>query len=192
MNPVDRSEILELGAYEQLREHFRGRVIEEKKHRRVLVGPNVSVLFENHDTVLLQIQEMLRTERITREAAVLHEIETYNALLGGARELGATIMIQIADAAERDAFLVRAKGIERHIALVVGGEESRATFDPDRVLPDQASAVLYVKFALSERAAELVRSGRATVTLRIDHPAVTESTELAPDVRMSLAEDLAH
>ena len=82
MNRVDRSEILELGEYEKIRDHFRTRVILEKKARRIAVGPYLTVLFENHDTVLLQVQEMLRTERITRETAVLHEIDTYNELLG--------------------------------------------------------------------------------------------------------------
>jgi Protein of unknown function (DUF3501) len=189
MKLVSRTEILDLAAYEQVREHFRARVIEEKKHRRVLVGPNVSVLFENHDTVLLQIQEMLRTERITREAAVLHEIETYNGLLGGPRELGATVMIQIADPAERDAFLVAARGIERHIVLVVGGDEMRATWDESRVLPEQASAVTYVKLSLPETACAALKSGKAPLALKVDHPAVAASTELAPDVRASLAED---
>src|SRR5690349_291735 len=65
MKPVERTEILDLGSYERVREHFQRRVIAEKRARRVALGPNMTVLFENHDTVLLQIQEMLRTERIT-------------------------------------------------------------------------------------------------------------------------------
>ena len=35
MKPVERSEILGLGEYEKVREHFRTRVIQEKKTRRV-------------------------------------------------------------------------------------------------------------------------------------------------------------
>ena len=191
MKLVDRREILDLGAYEQVREHFRARVIEEKRHRRVVVGPNISVLFENHDTVLLQIQERLRTERITRDGAVQHEIETYNDLLGGAGELGATVMIQIADPAERDAFLARAVGIERHLVLTVDGHEVRAKADEARALEGQASAVIYVKFALPEAAIVAVRSRTAKVELGVDHPAVSARTELPADVRASLAEDFA-
>ena len=88
----------------------------------MLVGDRVSALFENRDTVLLQIQEMLRTERITREAGVQHEIATYNQLVPGPRELSATLMIEVPDQAEREAFLDRARGIEKHVALVVDGE----------------------------------------------------------------------
>jgi hypothetical protein len=190
MKPVHRSEVLDLGAYESVREHFRARVIEEKKHRRVSVGPNIIVLFENHDTVLLQIQEMLRTERITREGAVEHEIETYNDLLGGPNELGATIMIQIADPEERDAFLVRAAGLERYVVLLVDYTPISATFDAARSLEGQASAVTYVKFSLREPAALRVRSGEARLALLIDHPDVSARADLDADVRANLAEDL--
>ena len=189
MKHVVRSEILDIGEYEKIREHFRARVILEKKHRRVAVGPNLTVLFENHDTVLLQIQEMLRTERITREASVLHEIETYNELLGGPGELGATVMIGVADATERDAFLVRAKGIERHLVLDIDGHAVRATWDPLRVLPDQASAVLYVKFALPEAARAALESGKAEVAFVVDHPDVALRAPVARDVVVSLAEE---
>ena len=93
MKPVTRDEILGLAEYEKVREPFRARVIEEKRARRVLVGDRVSAIFENHDTVLLQIQEMLRTERITRPAAVQHEIDTYNETVPTGDELSCTVMI---------------------------------------------------------------------------------------------------
>jgi len=191
MKHVVRSEILDIGEYEKIREHFRARVIQEKKHRRVAVGPSLTVLFENHDTVLLQVQEMLRTERITREAAVLHEIETYNSLLGGASELGATVMIEIVDAAERDAFLVRAKGIERHLVLEIDGHPVRARWDEGRVLPDQASAVTYVKFALDGAALAALRSGTGPLGFVIDHPDVAVRAPVSAATARSLAEDVA-
>src|SRR5580700_12078358 len=97
MDPVVRQEILGIAEYETIRGAFRARIIDEKKRRRLSVGPHVTVVFENHDTVLLQIQEMLRTERITREAAVQHEIDTYNAHVPGKDELFATVMIEIPD-----------------------------------------------------------------------------------------------
>jgi hypothetical protein len=190
MKHVERSEILDLGEYEKVREHFRRRIIEEKKLRRIAVGPSVTVLFENHDTVLLQIQEMLRTERITREAAVVHEIDTYNGLLGGPAELGATVMIQVADPTERDAFLVRALGIERHLVLMVGDTAVRATWDPERVLSDMASAVMYVKFALPEPAVRALASGQGELAFVVDHPEVQLRAPIPRAVAASLAEDV--
>src|SRR5687768_16432109 len=94
MKPITRDELLELGAYEKLRDAFLRSVLERKKARYVKLGENMTALFENRDTVLLQIQEMLRTERITQEAAIAHELETYNELVPGERELSVTLFIE--------------------------------------------------------------------------------------------------
>jgi hypothetical protein len=197
MKPVLRGEILRIAEYETVREHFRNRVIAEKKRRRVAIGPYVTCLFENHDTVLLQIQEMLRTERISREAAIVHEIDTYNQLLGGKDELGVTVMIEIPDNQERDAFLVAAKGFERHVSLVVGGARIRAVWDPARVLDDSTSAVHYFKFPLPPSAAASLRGAvraDATIThveLEVDHSAYHHRSPLPAETIVSLGEDLA-
>jgi hypothetical protein len=190
MKPIERGEVLGLSDYEGIRGRFRERVIQEKKKRRVQLGPSVSAVFENRDTVLLQIQEMLRTERITKDAGIQHEIETYNQLVPGSRELSATLMIEIQDAAERDAFLSKAAGIEQHIALLVDGERIAATWEQSRVLPDRASAVLYVKFPLPFRATDAIRAKRAAVELLIDHPAYSARAPIGGVALASLAEDL--
>jgi Protein of unknown function (DUF3501) len=196
MRPIQRNEVLSIGDYEAVRERFRSRVIEEKKIRRVLVGDKASAVFENRDTVLLQIQEMLRTERITREAAVLHEIETYNALIPGKNELSITLMIEITDPVERDTFLEAARGLERHVAIHVGGTRVAARWDPSRELPDRTSAVHYLKFPLSEASAEALRqAARSDVTvthvaLAIDHDAYHASATLPVETILSLGEDL--
>ena len=125
MKPIDREEILPLAEYERIREPFRSRIIAEKKRRRIQIGPKATAVFENRETVLLQIQEMLRTERITRPQAVQHEIDTYNESVPGEDELSMTLMIEIVDKEEREAFLRDAVGFEGHVWLVVGGERER-------------------------------------------------------------------
>jgi hypothetical protein len=189
MQPIERGEVLGLADYETIRARFRTRIIEEKRSRRVLVGDSVSVLFENRDTVLLQIQEMLRTERITKEASIAYEIATYNQLLPGPGELSATLMVEIPDPQERESFLDRAKGFERHVALVVGGETIAATWDESRVLPDRASAVLYLKFPLSA-AARAAMKPKARVEIVIDHAAYQERAVLRPETVALLAAEL--
>jgi hypothetical protein len=191
MNPVLRDEVLGIAEYESIRGPFRARVIEEKKRRRVSIGPRVTAVFENHDSVLLQVQEMLRTERITREAAILHEIQTYNELIPGPGELSVTLMIEIPDATEREAFLVSAAGIEARVWLKIGDVKVPALFDPARVLPDRASAVLYLKFRLPEAGARAIREGRESLSLEIDHPSYQSAAVLSKAVMASLAEDLA-
>jgi hypothetical protein len=193
MKPVQRNEVLGFAEYESVRDHFRGRVIEEKRTRRVLVGDRVSAVFENHDTVLLQIQEMLRTERISREAAIQHEIDTYNAHVPGKDELFATVMIEIGDKDVREAFLVQARGFERHVALVVDGERVPATWEKTRELEDRASAVNYLRFPLPPGAAAHLRAkGKdARLEIVIDHPAYSAKVAFSPATAASLAEDLA-
>jgi hypothetical protein len=159
MKPIERGEVLGLAEYETIRERFRARVIEEKKRRRVALGPKATAVFENRDTVLLQIQEMLRTERITREGAIEHEIETYNQLVPRAAELSCTVMIEIPEKEERDAFLAAARGFEDHLVLVVSGERVRAKShaDPSRATDERTTAVHYLKFPLSPTAAAALR-----------------------------------
>lgn len=189
MKPIQRNEILGLGEYEAVRPHFRARVIDEKKQRRVALGPRATALFENRDTVLLQIQEMLRTERITREAAIQHEMDTYNAFVPGARELSCTVMIEIDEKEEREKFLVDARGIESAFSVTCGGEKCDGHTTPDRLLPDRASAVIYLKIPLGERAAAALEKGEPVV-LAVDHAAYRASVTLPAPLAKLLGEDL--
>ena len=196
MKPIDRNEVLGLADYETIRERFRSRVVAEKKRRRVQLGPNVSVLFENRDTVLLQIQEMLRAERITRPGAIQHEIDTYNENLPGDDELSCTLMIEIAETAERDAFLRGALGFEKTVSLVVrGGRLPAHEVARDAGVVDRTTAVHYLKFKLPGALAEELRtlqrasSVRPQVELRVDHPIYVAAAVLPPETVLELAED---
>jgi hypothetical protein len=196
MKPIERAEVLGIADYETIRERFRARVIAEKKLRRVKLGDKASAVFENRDTMLLQIQEMLRTERITREAAVQHEIDTYNQLVPGDNELSCTIMIEIDDKAERDDFLRDAAGFEKKISLRVGGEIIKAITEERSELADRTTAVHYVKFKLSEKAAGTLRRGAksndtiAQAVLEVDHPVYQARTVLPVETIVKLGEDL--
>jgi len=189
MKPVDRSEILDLGAYEQIRDRFRARMIEEKKRRRVALGSNMSVLFENHDTVLYQIQEMLRTERITAEKAVMHEVETYNDLVPGTDELSATIFVEYDEREERERMLAKLAGLEDKFYVKVGDERYAVVPDPRNDRSDRTTAVHYVKFPLPRAAADQVRNGES-VSVGVDHEAYRVEVALPNDVRAALADDL--
>ncbi len=190
MKPVRRDEVLPLGAYEEIRDRFRARMIEEKKRRRVAVGENMTALFENHDTALLQIQEMLRTERITQEAAVLHEIETYNTLVPGEHELSATFFVEYPEAEQRDRMLVELAGVEDRFYVAVAGERvfGRSEMRGDR--SDRTTAVHYVKFPLGPALANAARAD-ASLAVGVDHPKYRAETVLAGAALESLRGDLA-
>ncbi len=194
MRKVERSEILPLGDYETIREPFRTRLIAEKKARRIALGDRATCVFENHDSVLLQIQEMLRTERITKESSIQHEIDTYNALVPNDHEVSATVMIEINDNDAREAFLTAAKGLEDAIALEVDGESFRARYEAPLARAERTTAVHYFKFPLSEAAAKKLaaaKKGDLTVAVVVDHAAYAVRAVLPASVVASLAEDFA-
>ena len=199
MKPVQRNEVLGLAEYESIRDQFRGRIIAEKKARRIALGPQASCVFESHDTALMQIQEMLRTERITREAAITHEIETYNQLVPGDHELSATVLIEVDDKSQREAFLFEAKGLDRAFSLVIDGAACPGKHDEAREQPDRTTAVHYLKFPLVPAAESalrdvLTKKRRPTdvvVELVVDHPRYAARTTLPAALVLSLSEDLA-
>src|SRR5262245_3415147 len=97
MRKVKRSDVLDYKTYNDGREAFRARILDEKAKRRVHVGEHLTFLFESTDTILYQVQEMMRLEQTVRESEIQHEIDTYNQLLGDAGELGCTLLIEIDD-----------------------------------------------------------------------------------------------
>ncbi|HEX7672056.1 MAG TPA: DUF3501 family protein [Polyangiaceae bacterium] len=191
MKRVERTEVLELGAYEEIREPFRRRIVELKRLRRVPLGPNMTVLFENHDTALYQIQEMLRTERITREDAVLHELETYNELVPGSGELSATLFVEYPEREERERMLVALAGLEQTFYMEVSGERLPVQNVTHAVLPDRTTAVQYTKILLTDSARAALSSGKATVAFGVEHPAYRAHATLLPRTVGELASDLA-
>jgi hypothetical protein len=192
MRPIDRNEILPIGAYEQVREHFRARVIAEKRPRRVKVGDHLSAVFENRDSVLLQIQEMLRTERISSEPAIKHEIETYNELVPGDNELSITLFVEIPERELRDRMLIELAGLERHLGIEVNGERYMASSPPrPGAVDDRTTAVHYLKIRLPEGAAGLLKERRATAALVVTLPRHEARADLSAATLAKLAEDLS-
>jgi hypothetical protein len=183
MRPVRREELLELATYERSRAEIRAAVIEAKRLRRVHVAGVLTFLFENTATMRYQVQEMLRAERIQGDAEIRHELETYNELLGKRGELGASLLIELPDPADRDRRLREWLALPRHLYVETeDGEKVRPTFDPRQVGTDRLSSVQYLKFDVR---------GRAPVAVGSDLPELDARTPLAPDQRAALVADLA-
>jgi hypothetical protein len=183
MRRVRREEIMDLAAYERSREEIRAAILEAKRVRRVHVAGVLTLLFENAATIRYQVQEMVRAERITREEDVRHELETYNDLLGGKGELGATLLIELPDPAERDRRLREWLALPRHLYLETeDGEKVRPAFDARQVGTDRLSSVQYLRFDVR---------GRTPVAAGSDLPGLVEVTPLSREQRAALAADLA-
>jgi hypothetical protein len=184
-------EILDLTHYEKQREELRGRIIALKEPRRIAVGDRLTFIFENRTTVLFQIQEMVRAERIVKAEAIQAELDVYNELIPGNHELSATLMIEIPDAKLIRRELDRLIGIDEYVWLDVGDESVRASFDPKQFEEDRISAVQYIRFPLGRDLAARFAEPRVPVALRVEHPNYAESTPIEGAPRESLARDLA-
>ncbi|WP_437298799.1 DUF3501 family protein [Sorangium sp. So ce426] len=191
MRPIDRNEVLGIGEYEAIRERFRSRIIEEKRPRRVRLGDHLTAVFENRDSVLFQIQEMLRTERITSESGILHEIETYNDLIPGAGQLSLTLFVEIPDRALRDRMLIDLVGLEDTVSIEVDGVAARALGKRDGTMEDRTTAVHYLKADLPAEAQAAIKARKATVSLVVGHPRYTVKAPLGRATLEKLAEDLS-
>ena len=191
MKKVERGELLGLAEYEQIRPHFRGRMIEHKAKRRVSVGDHMSFVFENHDTVLLQIQEMLRTERISDEQAIAHELTTYNELVPTEGCLCATHFIEYDDAAERARMLVRFASLRSSVQLRIGDAAFVARFATHFGEElDRLPAVNYLTFDVGRAQAARLADKSTSVRLEITHPDYAVGVDLNSALRAELAADL--
>jgi len=191
VQPLTVAEILDIDAYARVRDDYRARVIAHKRQRRVSVGPRVSLVFEDRETLRYQIQEMTRVERTTDPQKVQVEVDVYNELVPGPGELSATLFIEITESTRIRAELDRLIGLHEHVALEIGGERVPARFDPRQLEDDRISAVHYLRFALAPAQIERFADAALPVALRIDHPRYEARSALAPATRQSLAVDLS-
>jgi hypothetical protein len=183
MKSVERQEIVDYVTYEETRDAFRARVLEAKASRRVHVGEYLTLLFENHLTVQYQVQEMMRAEKIVREKDIRHELDTYNELLGGAGELGCTLLVEIEDPQERAAKLAAWIGLPEKLYLRLD-DGSRVWAQADNRQNDEGkiSSVQFLKFDTG---------GHAPQAAGVEHSELTAETVLSEEQRAALTEDLA-
>jgi hypothetical protein len=191
MQPMSRSEIRPKSEYESMRPDLRRRVMRIKGRRRVLVGQHCSVHFESRDTLLYQVQEMLRAEDSwERPGAVEDELEAYNPLLPATGELSATIMFEYETAEERAVQLPRFIGIDRHVWLQIGDTEPvPAEFDRGQIDEHKVSSVQYIKWKLDDERRELLKREGTVVRIVIDHPHYQAQAVLSEQTRDEIKQD---
>jgi hypothetical protein len=189
MDKLTGKDIWPNAVYEAARAEFRNRVIALKAVRRVALAEDVTVVFENRETLRLQIQEMLRAERIETPGGIAEELDVYNALMPDRDRLSATLFIEVTEEARIKQVLHDLVGLEESLYLTFGGEEVRASFEEGRSDGGRISAVQYVRFVLDPAQRErFLQSRKAKLELR--HPTVRSSVTLMPETMSSLQADL--
>lgn len=190
---ITRDDILAGDDYARDRRDYRKKFREIKQHRRVDVGPFVSFYFESRETMWHQIHEMLHIEK-GGEEQIADELDAYNPLVPGGRNLTCTMMIEIEDPVRRDAQLKRLGWIDEKIFLVVGDHRIAAQplQDAERNTPDgKTSSVHFLSFPFSDEEVAAFRDPATKVTLEIDHENYSHAATLSADTRDALAADFS-
>jgi hypothetical protein len=194
MRRLTLDDIADARAYERERAQFRDRVIALKKKRRVAVGPFVTLVFENRDTIRFQIQEMARVEKLYSDEAILHELDTYNPLIPDPGTLSATLFVELTSKDDLMEWLPKLVGIETALELrLADGIAVRNEVDEEHAdqltREDVTASVHYVRFRLTPEQVDAFSSG--PVELAIVHPNYEHVTALSDDTRAELAKDLS-
>ncbi|HEC11259.1 MAG TPA: DUF3501 family protein [Acidimicrobiales bacterium] len=196
MAKLTLDDISEPRTYEREREDFRRRVIELKKKRRVHVGPFVTLLFENSQTMRFQIQEMARAERIHTDEGIQAELDVYNPLVPDPGNLAATLFLELTSEEELREWLPKLVGIETRVWLVIDAPEGpiriRCEVDPEHekqlTREETTASVHYVHFHLTPEQVDAFE--RFPVAVEVDHPAYTHWADLPPQSKAELLSDL--
>ena len=182
-----RDEILDWQPYADEREAMRSEVMAIKASRRIQMGEHLTFLFENHDTMRYQVQEIMRAERIVRESSIREELDTYNAMLGGPGQLGCALLIEIEDEAQRRPLLEAGVGLQECLYVeTADGTRTYAEFDPTQVGRGRLSAVQYLVFTLDVGSLD-----QGPVRLGSDFPTLRLGVDLTDEQRAALSADLA-
>ncbi len=191
MKPLARSELLSLEQYAEQRATFRTRVLEHKKHRRVDIGSNFSLYFEDRLTIQYQVQEMLRIEKVFEAPAIQEELDTYNSLIPDGSNLKATAMLEFEEVNIRRQRLAELAEMEHTVwAQVQGFEKVFAISNEDlpRSNDEKTSAVHFMRFEFSLEMITALRGG-AELSFGSDHPAYPNQVTLAATTRKALLQD---
>ena len=193
MKKLSREDLLSLEQYSDERNEFRDQVMRHKRHRRLELGTNAALYFEDQLTMRYQVQEMLRIERIFDAAGINEELAAYNPLIPDGSNWKATFMVEFPEVAERQVMLKQLLGVEDRVYVQIGMMEpvfAIADADMDRSDAEKTSAVHFLRFELSAEQVTALKSG-AALSAGIDHENCKVSiSPVAENIRLSLLGDL--
>ena len=192
MDKLTRADLMSLEQYSMERKAFREKVMAHNANRKIHIGSNATLYFEDRLTMLYQVQEMLRIEKIFESAGINEELEAYNPLIPDGSNWKATFMVEFSDVEERKVQLGRLIGIERKTWVQVAGFDKVypiANEDLTRETEEKTSAVHFLRFELTPVMVASVREG-AAIAMGIEHPNYTHTVTLSEASRASLAADL--
>ena len=190
MQKIQLGEIKSVKDYHKERSKAHQHIMSVKAPRRIIIGPYLNFLFENKDTMLYQVQEMVYTENITDTKAIQHEIDVYNAMIPSAYELKATLLLEFEQPEVRQVKLAELLGLEKEISILINGKHKvSATCDTSQIDEKKLSSVQFLTFYLGE---EITTAFLNTDKVEIvtSHPASSYRSGLTKDQLTALKADL--
>lgn len=156
------------------------------------MGPFVSLLFDNRETVLSQIHEMARAERILTDEGLQEQLDTYNPLIPDPGSLSATLMLELTEDPQLREWLPKLVGIESHVVFRFAGEEVRSRVEQAHgeqlTREDVTAAVHFIEFGFTSH--QVDSWGTGPVVLAVDHPEYSHESALSEEMAKELAKDL--
>ncbi len=187
------SDIADVRAYEREREAFRAQVMQTKRRRRLSFGTIITLMFENRDTMRLQIQEMTRVEKLTTDDDIQVELDTYNPMIPEPGQLTATVFLELTSDDQMREWLPKLVGIERSFAIVLpNGDRVRSITEEAHAgqltRETVTAAVHYIRFEFTPTQVDSFAEGG--VRVEIEHPDYLEVVELSDATSAELLTDL--
>jgi len=192
MKPIVITDLMNIIEYEKVRNDYRSELMDYKKKRRISLGPNITITFENRKTMKFQIQEMMRAERMVHDNQIQEEIDVYNSLLPLVNGLSATLFIEVTDEAQIRPVLNQFIGLTEGKAIYFEIEDQKiyAEFETGREKSNKISSVHYIQFDLDEKNMTDFLNDGIAVAITIDYNDYQCSEILTKTMRSSLIEDL--
>ncbi len=194
MTALRMEDLFSLEKYARIRNDFRREVMEHKRDRKVCLGPNATLYFEDRMTMQYQVQEMLRVERIFEAEGIREELAAYNPLIPDGSNWKATFMLEYPEIEERRRALAALKGVEDRVWVQVDGHDkvwAIADEDLERESEEKTSSVHFLRFELDQNMVAALKAGGA-LSMGIDHQALNVALAPLPENnRQALLADLA-
>ena len=192
MKTLNKESLLDIIEYEKIRHDYRKEIIDYKINRRIALGPNVTMVFENEKTLSFQIQEIMRAERLVHDEQIQEEIEVYNSIMPPSGGLSATLFIEITDEKKIKSVLNDFIGLTNsdNLYFEIGDEKVFARFEEGREKEDKISSVHYVQFYFNQNQKDPLADLSQTVNIVIDYKNYVHSVSVKDEMRQSLVNDL--
>jgi hypothetical protein len=163
------------------------------RYRRVRLGPRLSLLFENRQTLWFRLQDVLRVARLSEPARVQRELDLYNRLLPRRDRLQAALLLTIPEGTRLSEELAFWQGLGgERLELQLGQARYPANLLTCRPEDRCIGTAHWVQFVLDAAGRELLADPRSPARFAVTLPAYRhDSGLLSEEVRQSLLDDLA-